>query len=526
MPPLTRALLFVALSAATRLWFVGVQLLDVDEASYYVSALEWLRGGHLYLDVADHKPPLVFAYYALTVWLPGGMVPVRLLTVLVWVPLTALAVSAFYGHDRRGLWAAIAWLLFSAAFLAHDMHAVNCELLMMLPLAGALAVASRRGHHHAARAFIAGTLVGIATLFKYQGAAWLVPVVLLATGATRHRTKLLLAVGGGWALPLAGTLAAFAASDNLDAFLYWNIDHNLAYALEGLGARRMAIRAVSYAMPWAVSASPLVWAWRRAPEPDVRTPALLAAVVVTVLAAAVGGRFYPHYFIPAYVPLALGAGPWLASQLAEGASRSAARFAGLALALTVTFTAVNSWLYRGRAGIYNETRPALGQVATWIAEDSCRQDASLFVWGYAPAFYLSTGLRPASRFLWVDSTLVGHVSGARADFEDPQLVSNEHWAWLLDDLSRNRPTYIIDAARAGLWRWRHEMARFPKFGALVATDYEPVGDFDGALVYRRLGCGSASTWRFAEAPGPLHRGMPRFGATLDAVRRRVTRGRG
>jgi hypothetical protein len=53
------------------------------------------------VDFADHKPPLVFAYYAAAQLLGDGMLPVRLLTALLVVPLVAFCASAFFGLDRR-----------------------------------------------------------------------------------------------------------------------------------------------------------------------------------------------------------------------------------------------------------------------------------------------------------------------------------------------------------------------------------------------------------------------------------------
>ena len=50
------------------------------------------------------KPPLLYVYYAAAQLLFGrGMLAVHLATVLITVPLTALGVSAFFRHDRRGV---------------------------------------------------------------------------------------------------------------------------------------------------------------------------------------------------------------------------------------------------------------------------------------------------------------------------------------------------------------------------------------------------------------------------------------
>ena len=113
---------------------MGVDILDVDEAMHLVGSWELLRGRHLYVGFVDNKPPLLYVYYALAQTVFGrGMFAVHLLTVLATVPLIALGVSSFFGHDRRGVIAGVIYLVASAAYLAHDMHSVNCEILMLLP---------------------------------------------------------------------------------------------------------------------------------------------------------------------------------------------------------------------------------------------------------------------------------------------------------------------------------------------------------------------------------------------------------
>src|SRR5438309_392806 len=108
-----------------------------------------------------------------------GMVGVRLATTLVTLPLTAFAASAFYHHRRRGLVAGLLYLLYSAAFVGNDMLAVNCELVMLLPLTWALVLVRDQADVFRPRRLLgAGLLIGVATLVKYQAALWLPPVTI------------------------------------------------------------------------------------------------------------------------------------------------------------------------------------------------------------------------------------------------------------------------------------------------------------------------------------------------------------
>jgi hypothetical protein len=451
-----------------------------------------------YVDFADHKPPLVFVYYAAAQLFGDGMLPVRLLTALLLVPLVALCASAFFGHDRRGLAAGTIFLVWSAAFLGHDMLAVNCELLMLGPLA--LAVVALRDASAArrpSRALAAGLLVGVATLFKYQAAAWgpalAIPVVLAgrSDGKARVLGRLALLAAGGLAPPLA-TWAAFAGLGVGDAFVYWNWTHNLAYSANPASAGETAERAAAYLLPFLLATLPLWWAvWRsRRALSDYAAGLVAALLAFSAFAALPGLRLYPHYLIPFYFPLALGAAPWAAEHVRRPVSRAARVFVGWAVVLLVGFTLANGYLYIARDDVYSETHPAYSRVAARLREDRCFGEGPLFVWGWAPMFYTETGLPPGSRFLLVGFSLVGYVSGNRDPAAAEGLVSPLHWDWLLADLEARRPTYMLDTARARLGRWGFPLEDNRRLAAFVAASYEPLDVVEHVRIFRRRGCGA------------------------------------
>jgi hypothetical protein len=496
--PLPRFLLFAAIAFLTRAVLLGVPTVDLDEAVYLTGAREALRGGVPYVDFADHKPPLVFAYYAVAQLLGDGMLPVRLLTALLLVPFVALCASAFFGHDRRGLLAGLVFLVWSAAFLGHDMLAVNCELLMLAPLA--LAVVALKDADDArrpSRAIAAGLLAGAATLLKYQAAAW-GPALALAVLLAGRRDEWARVLGrlsllaAGWALPLVAAWAAFASLGAGDAFLYWNWTHNVVYSANPASAGETAERAAAYLLPFLVATLPLWWAtWRSRRALGGHAAALVAALLAASVAAALPGlRLYPHYFVPLYFPLALGAAPWAAEHVRRPLGRAGRAFAGCGAVLLLGFTAANAWLYLVRDDVYVETRPVFARVAARLRSDPCFGEGSLFVWGWAPMFYTQTRLPPASRFLLVGFSLVGYVSGNRDPGDRERLVSAQHWDWLLEDLARRRPTYVLDAAGARLGRWSFPLAQRRPLAAFVAASYEPLAVVDHVRIYRRRGCGA------------------------------------
>jgi 4-amino-4-deoxy-L-arabinose transferase-like glycosyltransferase len=492
-------LLFALVSLATRGAFLGVAILNVDEAAHAVGSWELMDGGRLYVDFADHKPPLLYLYYALAQALLGrGMLAVRLFTTLVALPLTALAASAFHGHGRRGVAAGLLYLVYGAAFLAPEVQAVNGEVLMLCPAAWALvAVRSRESAAQPPRAFAAGALLAVAALVKPQGAFWVPAVALALFRAARGRRRwlLLAALTAGMAAPLLTTVAWFAHAGTLAEFLYWNVTHNLSYTANPIGAADALARAARFLLPFLAVTAPLWWcAWRSRLAFDPHAGLLAGGALVSSLPAAfLGLRFFPHYFIQLYLPLALAAAPY-AAELAATPRRRALRAVAAWTALVLAgFTAANLVLL-ARARAVENTRPVFAAVARRLRADPCFDGARLFVWGFAPDFYYHTRLRPASRFVIPGPTLSGYQPGHPDPRAGERLIRDDHWRLLIEDLQRHPATYVLDTAGSGLHRWRQFPAhRFPPLWALLRRDYALLDTVDGVAIHRLASASCASS---------------------------------
>jgi hypothetical protein len=211
-------------------------------------------------------------------------------------------------------------------------------------------------------------------------------------------------------------------------------------------------------------------------------------------AAFVGLRFFPHYFIQLYLPLALAASPWTAAVLGRRPLPRAGRVAlGWALGMLAASTIVNSLLYSGRISVYEETRPVFRDVAARLHADPCYGRGPLFVWGFAPVLYAESALPPASRFIMPQASLSGYVPGNRASRSDAVdtrgLVRPEHWDLLMDDLTRRPPAFVLDTAPSGLHGWgSYPMSEFPRLRAFVDLGYQAVAIVDGIWIWRRRGC--------------------------------------
>ncbi len=505
-PRTAAALLFLLVSLATRGFLMGVDILDVDEATHVVGSWELLRGRHLYLGFVDNKPPLLYLYYAAAQLLFGrGMLAVHLLTVLVTVPLIALGVSSFYRHNRQGLLAGLVFLVASAAYLAHDMHAVNCELLLLLP--ATWAVALLRDERRAAAPgflFLAGVLLGLAALFKQQAVAWLPALLVAAVCAARGRKGAALAalmLLAGTAAPLLATWGFFALRGEAAQLIYWTLTYNFRYAQQPMAIGEVLLRFLKYFVPF-LAATLGLWLWLpRAARlltrhQQVTTWGLLLA---SLPIAFIGFRMYPHYFVPFYVPLALATGPWFAELFRPPWSRLAKLMLGYALASLLCFSAANGVLYlSGHEFRWEEHKSIYRRVAQVMKSDACFAGASMFSWGPGPMFVYPAQLPSASRFVGPYATICGYVPGNWAirsgKTKAVRIINPEHWDQLMADLASGPATYFLDASKA-FANWREfPLENYPRMAKFVADNYQLVANVDGVRILRWKSC------RFTKGP--------------------------
>jgi dolichyl-phosphate-mannose-protein mannosyltransferase len=493
--------LYAVTSVLTRLVVSGNDIVNVDESSYMVGGWELLRGHLPYAGFADNKPPLIYVYYALTQFLGHGMWSVRLVTALVTVPLTALAASAFYRHDRRGIVAAFAFLLFSASYDAGEMLAVNCELVMMLPLAWALVLVRDDRDVSRRRLLGVGVLIGVASLVKYQAVLW-VPAVVAAVAVAASRTRwknalaALAAIAGGLLIPVAATVSLFALAGGIEGFFYWNVTHNIGYVLSPTTTGDAIERGAGQLVPFFGVTSILWFGLARSFEQQSRYWKVLTAglIVMSLAAASIGLRFFPHYFVQLYIPLAIGAAPWMASLLTWPLTTPAWIVAASSLSVFAVFTASNTMRFVASRPRLNDTSL---RVAARLRGDSCYQNGSMFVWGSAPIFYYHSELPLASRFFFPEFPLVPLYAGNRRSTEHharPIIRDRRgrHWRWLMADLRQSEPTYILDTAPAHLKMWEYfPLHDYPQLERFVRRRYEPMASIDGVQIYRRRDCDMA-----------------------------------
>jgi hypothetical protein len=460
----------------------------IDESYYAAGAVELISGGSFYRDVVDHKTPGIYLIYALIYWLAGPYnqtaVHVALLIVAALsASLVGLIAQEFFGR-RVGRWAGTLYAVASVIGPANDFQAANTELFTNLPVVAALWLCARAWVRRILSEIEAagmGLLVGVAIVIRPQAAVALLPVtVTLFRLRAGWRKAVLLAAGS--ALPALALLACFwragvlgdlrSSMDyagyytrslplrmklwngSLKSLFFLGIDVGLIIPVVGLfayGRRRD--------QAWAQGAGCWLVSW------------LLASAI----AVAAGGRFYPHYFIQVLPPLTIMAARQLTSRgrglnLRTAWGKTALTLLALGAGMSVAIAVADRQVWP-RAAWHQDRYHAVG---TYLRAHT-RPEERIFVWGNSPEIYLHSQRRMATRYMSVNYQ-TGRVWGTPANDLGHRPyregVPPRTWDNLMNDLERNRPEYIVDAAAGKLNKMDDEpIARHARIAAFLDQGY-------------------------------------------------------
>jgi hypothetical protein len=463
--------LLLGLTLVLRLPGFTDRVFNSDEAYLATQAQVLDRGGKLYVDTVDRKPPLVPYLYAGIFRVTGSddLAPVRLLAALAQVA-TALLVAAEarrrFSWARAPLVAAVGYLLATVAFAPADAQAANFEVFMLPLMTAAFVLAVR------ARPGYAGVTLAVATLAKQTAALALLPLVVLAWRARRGVGLAVLAVA--FALPLLVAAIWFGPHD----FVHWVFTGNGGYA-DVRGAIGYAVSNGASRTAWFLLGSAglvvlVPWAWRYRREDADLWLWLLSGVA----AVSIGFRFFPHYYLQLLPPLALLATRALSSFGEDRRRLVLPIVAALALAATTWFL-----VPAFTKGDDRDTKIAL-DVAAYVRTHTAPDDRVL-VWGQAPEVYWSSDRAPATRF--ATTGFVTGVSGGRPPSRVGTRFATPGAAGLFyADLSRTPPAIVVDMSTADQ-RHAHfaPPSRFPRFETFLRDGgWHRVGEVDGVAILR------------------------------------------
>jgi hypothetical protein len=456
-----------------------VRLVNSDEASLATMGGVLERGGRLYHQVADRKPPVVPYVYAAVFRLTGStdLRPVRLVAVLVLAATAVMLATEArrrYGSERAAICCGLLFVFAFAAFFPDDSQAATFELFMLLPMTAAVIAAGRN------RAVQAGLLLAVACLCKQTALTAVLPIAYLSFRGQGVAGLRRLAVG--LVAPILGAALVFGPAQ----FLLWTVTGNGGY-LSGLGSvwdalmRGIGMTSALVGIEIGLVGLCLYAARRRLGSVDLWLWLLSGAVAVTA-----GFRFFGHYYLQLLPPAALLATPAL---LAIG--RKAQAVAAAFVVLPALICAGLGFIPTGDAA----TIP-YRQLADRVKAETGQNDV-VFVWGDLPELYWASGRQPATRFVHT-GFLTGN-SGGRPDGSGSAADALPGaWQLLAADLQRRAPDMIVDTSTGDIRQQQYYPMSATPLWPLVQSRYRLVSTFDGVRFYR-----------LAEGGGTIALGIPR-----------------
>jgi len=134
--------------------------------------------------------------------------------------------------------------------------------------------------------------------------------------------------------------------------------------------------------------------------------------------------------------------------------------------------------------------PDYGTLAAFIDAHSGATDA-LAIWGNVPALYFQAGRPLGTRFVF--SNYQTGLSPATRSQSDPAFDASvnilpESWEMFEADLEARKPRLFVDTSPGNLAAYgKFPTSRYPRLRAILARDYAPLAEVDGARVFVRRG---------------------------------------
>jgi len=452
-------------------------ILWADEDYHLAAAIQMLHGKMLYRDLWYDKPPLNAIVALLFGAWPGW--PLRVVASLMAAGSCAIAFrfAADVWTRSEGYWAAGA-LAFSLIFyLPSATIPLEPDTLMILPQLAAVYFAWQQ------KPFAAGLVAGLAFAMNIKG--------LLVLAAC------MIFMPAGWLIMLAGFVVpnaflllwlgwAHALPAYIESVWRWGILY--AGAPPGGSPLESAlVRLRNWFGFHAILVLPAAWYWLREKELGQKGK-MLTWAALSLVGAAVGWRFSPHYLNQLLPPLAI-AGARGIGLLAEEKRTSLRRWSAVALAVAAVVPVIRFGpRYFLLAADDLEGRPhnwrdvALDQEsrqAAALVRQIARTGDTIFVWGYRPNVVVYTRLPVASR-MWESQPLTGvpadrHLGDARS--VDPEWARQNR-----AELVRSSPSIIVDGLSA--YNPRLSLMNYPDLADWF-RHYCQAGRAGGIAVYQR-----------------------------------------
>lgn len=278
----------------------------------------------------------------------------------------------------------------------------------------------------------------------------------------------------------------------LDSFLEWSIFYNFGYIRRGATNPSIWKSTIENGLQVFGLTFPIwILAFRTNTEDFGRETQRFALFYLgsSLLAAATGLRFYPHYFIQAFPPLAWLAGSVLETMLKDRKPRLSRVIAvGAVLGLTSMVLIRNAM-----TGQLLETNPGKDyasinrEVGEYIRERTQPSD-KIFVWGWGHGIYYYSDRQIASRYV-ISDFLTGKVPGTTPSENRAERLRGSSvgsWEIFFQDLEKAKPKYFVNTSPSGMHGYDlYPPEEFPQLSGYLEDRYVLERTMDGVELLRR-----------------------------------------
>lgn len=401
--------------------FLRASLIDVpldrDEGAFALVAQGWWRGEWPYREWFDHKPPGVFAIYALALGLFDASARTIHLFLSFWnfSTLVLLASTAARLSGRRAaLWTGWLYAMASSAPSLQGFTA-STEMLLLLPMVAslrlALAAADAEGARRVTALMVSGAVAAAACWIKQPAAVALLVVPLFLWVDRRRATDVGLWLAGGIALSIA-VLATFIVAGAGHELIYWLFSHSAGLSMGDWSKapqrfiERGSAVALDLAFPLVVALLGAFVLLRRRERRSWVPPVFLLLTIASIFHSP---YIYSHYMALVAPPAALAGGIALASfQAGLPTAWRRAVGAGAAVLSAVMPLLGSSWFWWqwpdpveiSRRMLNDQAFEAAPFVAEYLRERMSPEDW-MFIYGSEPQIPLLANRRNANPYVMI-----------------------------------------------------------------------------------------------------------------------------
>lgn len=460
-----------------------------DETCYATIGQRLLEGDRLYLDIIDHKPPLIYYIYSLFALVGGSAaIFVAHAAMIAIVAATAIIVARIVKSlemdDRAGWLCGILYIIGSALGKPNDVSAANAELIFNLPLAFCILFALRG---RTAGLVASGLAGGIAILIKPHAIAGALAVFIWIVFDTEFsppdRFKKIALLAASCAIPPLVAVILLNHAGSLDDAWYWGVTVNSLYMQGHEAGPSLLVRFAKQTIymlseEFAVCLPIILWPFMKKDGEKLfgRDGRLVAIwLIISALAIFPGGRFYGHYYLQILPPLCI-VGSMAAWRLfSERPWRKWAVAAGaiiFAIPLGISFV----WalpLKSFRAML----EPAQNAMLIDYLKQNTAPNERIEVWGRFNGIPFLAGRKNGARFL-NKNLLSGSFRGKRLI-----KMPGAHWDMYFADLDRLKAEWYVEHFE--MIDMGAPLEAFPRLSKYIADHYRQETIIGGNKVYRR-----------------------------------------